>query len=116
MTMDFEEEQRKMADCSREALYAGVVSGAKTLAGTGVAVGAAVRFWPAFQRATRVSSRTALVISLPIFAFFLRTEHTMTSCARRNHALDAALRRAPHLVAVSASIVFAQKTPLRALA
>ena len=92
--MDFEEEQRKMADCSRQALQAGVVSGAKTLAGSSVAVAAAVRFWPAFQRATRVSSRTALVISLPIFAFFLETEHTMTACARQKHALDAAMRKA----------------------
>ena len=83
-----------MADCSREALAAGVVSGAKTLVGSSLVVGAAVRYWPAFQRATRVSSRTALVISLPIFAFFLETEHAMTACARRKHALDAATRRA----------------------
>ena len=92
--MDFEAEKRKQAACTSDALQVGAVAGAKALVVSGAAVAAATRYWPAFARATRVSSRTALVITVPIFAFFLETELSMNECARRNHALDAALRKA----------------------
>lgn len=91
--MDYEEEKRKQAVCTSDALQVGAVAGAKALVASGAAVAAAVRFWPGFARATRTSSRTALVITVPIFVFFLETELSMNACARRNHALEASLRK-----------------------
>jgi hypothetical protein len=85
--------QRQEA-CTSEALHAGGASALKSLLLAGGAVAGGVRFWPAFRRATGVSSRTALIVSPFFLQFFLQSELTMNACARRAHALEASLRRA----------------------
>ena len=87
-------EKARQAECTSEALAVGGVASAKSLAASSVVVGAALRFWPAFRRATGVSSRTALIVSPPFFFFFLQSELQMNACARKAHAGEAALRAA----------------------
>lgn len=92
--MDYAAEKARQDACTQEALVAGSALAAKALAVSGVTVGAAVKFWPAFRKATGVSSRTALVVSPFFFCFFLEAELRMNACARHHHALEAAQRRA----------------------
>ena len=83
--------QAKQEACTREAVEAGSLAAAKALLLSSVSLAAALRFSPAFRRATGVSSRTALVIS-PFFGlFFLRSEQAMTACAQRRRELARAL-------------------------
>lgn len=80
----------KLARCSDDALAAGLWAGASALATAGAGVAAAVFLSPGFRRATGVSSRTALAVSPAFFLFFLRSEQSLSRCARGKTAAGAA--------------------------
>ncbi len=92
MAIDDKDDAEKRATCTREAVEAGSWAAAKTIAVSGPAVLAAVRFWPAFRKATNTSSRMGLAWSPFVGAFFIASEFAMTDCVRRDQQLRRVLK------------------------
>lgn len=89
--MDSEKRAKHVAECQSAAMQDGLIGAAKALAVTAPVLAAALHFSPAFKRATGTSTRTGLLMSPFFLMFWLRSEQSISACARRNLDLRTAL-------------------------
>ena len=82
---------KRIADCQSVAMQAGLIGAFKGLAVSAPALAAALYLSPGFARATGPSSRTALVMSPFFLMFWLRSEQSLTACARRSLDVNSAM-------------------------
>lgn len=68
---DDAEREKHREDCVKEALVSGAKASAYALATSGLLVGLANHFWPAFRTSLGVSGKTALIVRLS----FLKERH-----------------------------------------
>lgn len=70
--------------CVNVALREGLIGAAWSLAISSVVVLGAVRLSPSFAKSLSVSGKTALIVTPPFGAFFLKGELAMNDCAQRH--------------------------------